>query len=107
MLSTGLINDHWYFEGRLSKISSDGYIDRGRADLNSQYLSGRYLYNNGSVRTYLFSGNEITYQAWNGVPIQFVDDEALRTTNTAGTERPGQPYEDEVDNYGQDHYQLH
>lgn len=107
MLSTGLINDHWYFEGRLSKISSDGYIDRGRADLNSQYLSGRYLYKNGSVRTYLFSGNEITYQAWNGVPIQFVDDEALRTTNTAGTERPGQPYEDEVDNYGQDHYQLH
>ena len=106
-LSTGLINDHWYFEGRLSRITSDGYIDRARADLRSEYLSGRYLYGNGSIRTYFFSGHEITYQAWNGVPVQYIDDPVLRTVNTAGTERPGQPYDDEVDNYGQDHYQFH
>lgn len=106
-LSTGLLNDHWYFEGRLSRISSDGYIDRGSAELRSEYLSGRYLYKNGSVRAYYFGGNEVTYQAWNGVPVQYVDNDSLRTFNSAGTERPGEPYEDEVDNYGQDHYQLH
>ena len=57
------------------------------------------------MQAHLLSGHEITYQAWNGVPAQFLD--TRRTYNTAGTERPGAPYEDEVDDYTQRHLLLH
>ncbi|MDX1410237.1 MAG: TonB-dependent receptor, partial [Saprospiraceae bacterium] len=92
---------------RLSTIKSDGYIDRGSADLKSFYLSGAYIGAKSSLRFIAFGGNEVTYQAWNGVPVQFISDPVLRTFNTAGTERPGTPYQNEVDDYTQTHYQLH
>ena len=53
------------------------------------------------------SGDDLTYQAWNGVPEQYIDDPELRTYNSAGTEKPGEPYDNEVDDYRQNHYQLH
>ena len=62
------------------------------------------------MRFNVFSGHEVTYQAWNGVPAQFIDNpefgESFRTFNTAGTERPGEPHDNEVDDYQQDHYQV-
>jgi iron complex outermembrane receptor protein len=39
---TGLIKDHWTFDARVSKINSDGYIDRASSDLSSYYISGGY-----------------------------------------------------------------
>src|SRR6478609_3414446 len=39
---TGLINNHWAFDAKISKISSDGYVDRASSDLGSYYLSGGY-----------------------------------------------------------------
>src|SRR6185436_6799701 len=39
---TGLLNDHWVFDGRLSKISSDGFIDRASSALQSYYFSGGF-----------------------------------------------------------------
>ncbi|MEM1122133.1 MAG: TonB-dependent receptor [Bacteroidota bacterium] len=106
---TGLIDDKFTLDGRLSTIDSDGYIDRASVDLNSYYLSGAYVGRKSSLRFNTFSGHEITYQAWNGVPAQFIDNaenEELRTFNTAGTDRPGEPHDNEVDNYRQTHYQV-
>ena len=94
---SGLINKHWTVDGRLSQITSDGYVDRASADLRSYFLSGGYTSEKSSVRLNVFSGHEITYQAWNGIPFDSL--ETNRTFNSA-------TYEDEVDNYNQTHYQL-
>lgn len=101
---TGLIDDHFTVDARLSRISSSGYIDRASSDLQSFYLSGAYLNKGSSVRLNIFSGKEKTYQAWNGVPENLK--ETNRTYNSAGTDRPGAPYDNETDNYTQTHYQL-
>ncbi|RFS24860.1 TonB-dependent receptor [Chitinophaga silvatica] len=101
---SGLINNHFTIDARLSKISSDGYIDRATSDLRSFYTSAAYISDNTAIRLNVFSGKEKTYQAWNGVP----EDKLLtdRTYNSAGTKKPGTPYDNETDNYQQDHYQL-
>lgn len=104
-VGSGLIKDHFTFDARLSQIKSDGFIDRAEVDLQSYYLSAAYLTDKTSIRLNNFSGHEVTYQAWNGVPAQFVDDE-LRTFNTAGTEKSGTPHDNEVDDYRQTHYQA-
>lgn len=103
---SGLLSDRFILEGRLSRINSDGYIDRARSDLESFYLAGTYMGKSSSLSVNVFSGHEETYQAWYGVPAGLIDDEQERTFNPAGTEKPGEPYKDEVDNYGQTHVQL-
>ncbi|WP_255233360.1 TonB-dependent receptor [Aliifodinibius salipaludis] len=106
MLGSGLMENGWQFEGRLSKIDSDGYIDRAFSDLKSFYLSGAKHGENSLLRVDVFSGAEETYHAWNGVPESRIES-GDRTYNSAGTEKPGQPYDNQTDNYQQDHYQLH
>jgi len=101
---TGLLKDHFTVEARLSKISSDGFVDRASSNLQSFYLSTAYLNKKSSLRLNIFSGREKTYQAWYGI-LQ-ADLLKSRTYNTAGTEKPGTPYENETDNYQQDNYQL-
>ncbi|MCB0598837.1 MAG: TonB-dependent receptor [Lewinellaceae bacterium] len=103
---TGLLKGKFAIDGRLSRITSDGYIDRATADLQSYYLSGAFMGEKSSLRFITFSGHEVTYQAWYGVPPQYLDDEDLRTFNPAGMEKEGEPYSDEVDDYRQTHYQL-
>ncbi|MEZ7929495.1 MAG: TonB-dependent receptor plug domain-containing protein [Flavobacteriales bacterium] len=95
---TGLLNGKFAFDGRLSKISSDGYIDRATSDLKSLYLQGTYFGKKSVLKGIVFSGHELTYQAWNGVPLNYLD--SNRTYNSY-------TYENEVDNYRQTHYQLH
>ncbi len=106
---TGLLRDKWAFDGRLSKISSDGYVDRATSDLKSFYLSGSYYGKNTIVKAITFSGTEKTYQAWNGVPGYLL--ETNRTYNPSGLyfDSDGNPqfYDNETDNYQQDHFQLH
>jgi len=104
---TGLLDRRWAFSGRLSSIRSDGYIDRATADLNAYHLSGAYVGDKQSFQAHVLSGREVTYQAWYGVPTQYADDPARRMYNVAGTEKPGTPYDNEVDNYRQTHYLLH
>ena len=58
--STGLLKGKWAFEGRLSRVSSDGFIDRGAADLNSYYVSGGYFGKRTSLQFIHFAGNEVT-----------------------------------------------
>ncbi len=101
---TGLIDGHFTVDARLSSIRSDGYIDRASSNLKSYYFSTAYFAGKSSLRFNIFSGTEKTYQAWNGVPEdKLVTD---RTYNSAGTEKPGEPYDNETDNFKQDHYQL-
>ena len=107
--STGLINEQFEFSGRLSKIDSDGYIDRASSDLKSYFLQLSYKKNKTLVKFLNFGGHEITYQAWNGI-----DQETLeidRTFNPSGLyyDLNGEIrfHENEVDNYKQDHFQLH
>ena len=106
---TGLIHDNWAFDGRLSRISSDGYIERASAELGSYYLSGGYYGANTMVRAITFSGREKTYQAWDGVPGDSL--QTNRRFNPTGLyyDEQGniQYYDNETDNYQQDHYQLH
>ncbi len=105
LVGSGMLDNGWQFEGRLSKITSDGYIDRASSDLKSFYLSGAHHGDNSLLRADVFSGMETTYLSWVGVPEDMLDSD--RTYNPAGQEKPGEPYENQTDNYQQDHYQLH
>ncbi|MDT8346400.1 MAG: TonB-dependent receptor [Flavobacteriaceae bacterium] len=107
--SSGLLNNAFEVSGRLSKIDSDGYIDRAFSDLKSYFLQGAYQTENTLIKALAFGGHEITYQAWFGI-----DRETLATNrrfNPAGmfTDEEGNLrfYDNEVDDYKQDHYQLH
>lgn len=96
-VGTGLINNKFSFDGRLSRIKSDGYIDRGSSDLKSYFLSGAFYGKTSLLRANVFSGTEKTYQAWNGIP------ESLLNTNRTFNSFT---YDDQTDNYVQNHYQL-
>ena len=106
--STGLLNDHIELSGRLSKISSDGYIDRATSDLKSYFLQGAYVNDNTLIKALVFGGKEKTYQAWYGIDAETLETD--RTFNPSGiyTDEEGNVkfYDNETDNYSQDHYQL-
>ncbi len=95
---TGALNNKWIVEGRVSKIKSNGYIDRSFADLNSFFLTGAYRGNTYSSIVNIFSGEEHTYQSWGGVP-----KDSLVTNRTFNP----YTYENQTDNYTQTHYQWH
>ena len=107
LVGTGLLEGKVAFTARLSGVYSDGYVDRASADMEAIHLSGSYLDERQSAQFHLLSGHEVTYQAWNGLPAQYLENESLRTFNTAGAERPGSSYPDEVDNYTQRHFLAH
>ncbi|MFA6404166.1 MAG: TonB-dependent receptor [Salinivirgaceae bacterium] len=130
MVGSGLLNGHFAVDARLSKITSDGYIDRAFSDLKSFYISGGYYSENTLIKLNVFSGKEQTYQAWNGVP------KVRMENDTAGMRRYNEhwlwsgssqlvndikydemihsdsrtyntyTYNNETDNYQQDNYQL-
>lgn len=101
---TGLMKNHFTLDARFSNITSDGYIDRAYSDLKSYFASAAYINAKTSIRFNFISGKEKTYQAWNGVPQNLLQSD--RTYNSAGTEKPGKPYDNETDNYLQNHFQL-
>ncbi|WP_054852111.1 TonB-dependent receptor domain-containing protein [Olleya sp. ITB9] len=116
--STGLLNNQIEISGRLSQINSDGYIDRATSDLKSYFLQGAYIDDNTLIKAITFGGKEVTYQSWNGFDPDYVSAlganpniEENRTFNVSGAyfDQDGnlQFYDNEVDNYQQDHYQLH
>lgn len=107
--STGLMNDHFELAGRLSNLSSDGYIDRASSDLKSYFLQGTYVGKTTLIKALVFGGKEKTYQSWNGIDYETLQKD--RTYNPSGyyVDDSGQIrfYDNETDNYQQDHYQLH
>ncbi len=109
--SSGLLDNKFELAGRLSQIKSDGYIDRASSDLKSYFLQGTYIQGSTLLKALVFGGQEITYQAWNGLedPDKLEND---RTYNPAGEMYDSDGnligfYDNEVDHYNQDHYQLH
>ncbi|MBN2662559.1 MAG: TonB-dependent receptor [Bacteroidales bacterium] len=94
---TGTINEHFVFDGRLSRQTSDGFIDRAWSDLKSFYVSAAYFDSKTLIRATIFSGLEETYQAWNGVP-----KDSLLTNRTYNY----YTYQNEIDHYVQSHYQF-
>jgi iron complex outermembrane receptor protein len=120
---TGLINDKFVFDGRVSSINSDGYVDRASSDLKSYYLSGGYYGKKTMIKAIVFGGKEITYQSWYGVPESRLNNDEAAMLETAYIEGWNQEqtdnlltsgrtfnlytYKNQVDNYAQDHYQLH
>ena len=107
--STGLLNNAFEFSGRLSKIESDGYIDRASSNLKSYFLQFSYKKNKTLLKFLNFGGHEITYQAWNGIDLLTLENN--RTYNPSGLyfDLDGNEkfHENEVDNYKQDHFQFH
>jgi len=95
--STGKLGDHFEIAGRLSKISSDGYIDRATSDLKSYFLQASYIDDNTLIKALAFGGFEETYQSWYGV-----DAETLETDRTFNY----YTYDNQVDHYNQDHFQI-
>jgi iron complex outermembrane receptor protein len=104
VFGSGLMNNKFTIDGRVSSITSDGFIDRANSDLKSFFLSTTYWGEKSSLRLNVFSGKERTYQAWYGVPEELLN--TNRTFNPAGTEKADAPYENQTDNYSQTHYQL-
>lgn len=121
---TGLLNDHFVIDGRLSKIVSDGFIDRASSDLQSYYFSGGYYADRTMLKAIMFGGKERTYQSWYGVPESRLNNDTEAMLVTAMNEgwnetqtnnllnsnsRTFNPYmyENQVDDYQQDHFQLH
>lgn len=119
---TGLLAKRFSLDARLSKVSSDGYIDRAFADLRSFYVSGAYHGKRSLLRLNVFSGKEQTYQAWYGTPESRIngnvdamnayiarnglsDEQAANLLNSGRTYNQ-YTYDNETDNYQQDHYQL-
>ena len=96
--TTGLLDDHFEFAGRLSKIYSDGYVDRAFTNLRSYYLQGNYVDDNTIVKAITFGGKEKTYQSWYGLDQSQLEEDRTQNPYT---------YDNETDNYWQDHYQLH
>ena len=122
-VGTGLLKEKFAFDARLSKVSSDGFIDRASSELKSYFVSGGYFTDNTILKVNVFSGLEDTYQAWNGVPSvrlnndlegmqRYADhylysqkqvDEMIASDNRTYNLYT---YENEIDHYQQDHYQL-
>ncbi len=96
--TTGKLNKHFEFAGRVSNIYSDGYIDRASTGLKSYFLQGSYTDENTLIKALAFGGKEETYQAWDGISAQQLKEDRRQNPLT---------YDNEVDNYQQDHYQLH
>ena len=96
--TTGKINEHLEVSGRFSNIHSDGYVDRAFTNLKSYFLQASYQDENTLIKAVSFGGAERTYQAWYGLDSQQLEEDRRQNPYT---------YENEVDDYKQNHYQLH
>ena len=97
-VGTGLLNNGWAFDARFSKITSDGYVDRAFSDMQSLFFSATRHSERSLLKVNVFTGEEQTYQAWYGVPEALLETD--RTWNFY-------TYDNQTDNYRQDHYQVH
>ena len=120
---TGLLNNRFSLDARLSQIRSDGYLDRASSDLTSLGLTATYLTEKSIWKALVLNGSERTYQAWYGTPesryrgdslgmLDYASRNGLSAEETANLLNSGRSYNyytyaNQVDNYKQDNYQLH
>ena len=108
--SSGILNEGFTLSGRLSQINSEGYVDRAASNLDAYYFQGTFKDETTLIKALVFGGQEITYQSWYGL-----DPDTLKNNrryNPAGEVYDSQGnriafYENQVDNYAQEHYQFH
>lgn len=105
-LGTGLLGGHFTVDGRLSRMNSDGYIERSGSSLKSYFLSGAYYGDKSELRLNVFSGYEKTHQAWDGVPQDSVTAGNRRYNELGYIESSNSYYKNQTDNYTQNYYQL-
>ena len=107
--STGLINDHWGIQGRLSNIGSKGYLDRASTKLNSYFLQAGYFSDNTMVKFITFNGHEETYHAWNYTS-KYEQSLYGRRYNSCGEyyteDGKTHYYDNQTDDYHSQNYQL-
>jgi len=122
-VGSGLLNNKFAFNVRLSRILSDGYIDRASSDLKSFYVDGGYYSDKHILKAIVFSGKEKTYQSWYGTPEPRLNNDVagmkdyavndgytqLETENLLNSGRTYNKYlyKNQTDNYTQTHHQLH
>ena len=122
-LNSGLIKNKINMNLRLSKINSDGYVDRATSDLKSYYASASYYSDKTSIDLINFSGKERTYQSWWGTPEGRINNDTEEMNNVianngysdeqadnllnSGRTFNYYTYDNQTDNYQQDHYQMH
>jgi len=110
--SSGLLNNHWAIDTRLSSVTSDGYIDRATANMKSYFIQAGYYGERTTLKLLTFGGNEKTYHAWDGIDSYALPTLAFpRTYNPCGymgDDANGNPlyYKNQTDNYIQRNYQL-
>ncbi len=119
---SGLLGGKFTLDGRLSRIVSDGFIDRASSNLISAYFSAGYFGAKSFARFNYFTGNEKTYQSWYGTPESrvngsvdemkaFIDRNYLSESDANNLLNSGRrynyyTYDNQTDNYAQDHFQL-
>ncbi|RIJ50442.1 TonB-dependent receptor [Maribellus luteus] len=121
---TGLLDGKFTFDVRLSKVKSDGFIDRASSDLKSFFVSGGYYTKKSVLKINVFSGLEETYQSWWGVPSVrlnndmagmqeyednwlFTHEETQHMINSDSRTYNYYTYDNQIDHYQQDYYHLH
>ena len=108
-MGTGIMPSGFAFDARVSKVNSDGYLERAYSDLLSYYASGAWYGDQTMVKLLFFGGNETTYMAWDGVSAE--DLKTNRRYNPAGQYIDDEGniayYDNQTDNYAQQHVQLH
>ena len=96
--------------GRYTGIHSDGYIDRAFSDLNSYNFTALFEEGKTKIRLMAFGGKEKTYQAWNGIDRKTWETNPKYNVSgaiyDANWENIVGFYDNETDNYRQNHYQL-
>jgi len=104
--NTGRLKNNWAFQLRGSAIQSDGFIDRASSDLKSANLVAAKYWEKSVFKANIMLGSERTYQAWNGVPEQLFNGDISALDQGDSKTYNSYTYENEVDNYNQNHYQF-
>lgn len=116
-LASGLLGGHWAVEGRLSHVSSDGYVDRASSDLASYMFQAGYYKGGTMVKLLSFGGKAKVYLTYTGLSADQMEEN--RRYNPEGEIWGYRPladgtheyavvgfYDDHTDNYTQVNNQL-
>ena len=107
-LSTGKINDRFELGGRFSVIKTDGYRERSNANLKSYFLQGAYSYGSTLIKGLIFGGKQIVNLATYGTsPEKLKENRRYNPLGYYSIDGVEKIYENQTDNYQQDHAQLH
>lgn len=109
-VGSGMLNDRWSVDARISHLGSDGYIERASSKLWSYMGQAAYSHGGTTLRLVAFGGKEETYMAWDYASAEDMEKYGRRY-NPCGqyTDSEGNIayYPDQKDYYTQHNFQLH